>query len=120
MYYVARTKKVLLVPDYIKSQILAPKIKQCSVLVVYITEKIKGNKWVEWETKYAEQNGIRVVGVYAHGEKNCDIPDYLDQSADVIKSWVGNEIINGINGCNESTKPDGSPYGNREIPRYDC
>src|SRR2546427_6290129 len=36
-------------PDYIKSQILAPRIQWASTLLVYITPKTKDSDYVNWE-----------------------------------------------------------------------
>ena len=106
--------------EYIKSQILAPQIRQCSTLVVYLTENTKHSIWVKWEVEYAEKIGKRVVAVYAYGQKDCEIPDYIDESADAIVGWSGKDIIDAINGENQSTKPDGSGYGIRQIEHHDC
>ena len=39
--------------DYIKSQILAPRIQQCSTVVVYISPETKDSDYVNWEIEYA-------------------------------------------------------------------
>ena len=54
--------------DYIKSQILAPRIKQSSTLVVYISPETKDSQWVDWEVEYAQKQDKRIVGVWAYGE----------------------------------------------------
>ena len=46
---------------YIKDQILAPRIKQCSVMLAYISPATKTSEWVNWEIEYAHKQGIRVV-----------------------------------------------------------
>lgn len=38
--------------DYIKSQILAPRIKQSSTVVVYISPETKDSKYVNWEIEF--------------------------------------------------------------------
>ena len=50
--------------DYIKYQILAPRIRWSSVLVVYISPDTKHSWWVDWEIEYAHSQGKRVVGVW--------------------------------------------------------
>lgn len=64
--------------DYIKSQILAPRIRQSSTLVVYISPETKDSKYVNWEIEYAQKEDKRIVGVWAHGENGCEIPKALD------------------------------------------
>src|SRR5260370_33646715 len=74
-------------PDYIKSQILAPQIRWASTLLVHITPKTKDSEWVNWEIEYAEKLGKRIIGVYAHGENDCDIPEAFEKYADDMPGW---------------------------------
>ena len=41
--------------DYIKYQILAPRIDACSTMVVYITPDTRSSQWVDWEIEYAHK-----------------------------------------------------------------
>ncbi len=82
--------------DYIKYQILAPRIKQCSVLMVYITPQTKDSYWVNWEIEYAQKLGIRIVGVWAHGHQGCNIPESLDNFADAIVGWNSDCLVKAI------------------------
>ena len=34
--------------EYIKREILGPRIRQCSCLVVYVSEKTRHSDWVNW------------------------------------------------------------------------
>nr|VFJ54387.1 MAG: MTH538 TIR-like domain (DUF1863) [Candidatus Kentron sp. FW] len=107
--------------DYIKYQILAPRIQQSGTLVVYISPETKDSKWVNWEIEYAQKQDTRIVGVWAHGEKGCEIPKALDDYADAIVGWAGNRIIEAINGkINSWENPDGTPGLSRNIRRYSC
>ena len=63
--------------DYIKSEILAPRIQQSSTLVVYISPESKNSDYVNWEIEYAQSKEKRIVGVWADGEKGCELPDAL-------------------------------------------
>ena len=38
------------------------------------------------------------MGVWAHGEAGCEVPDALDKFADVVVGWIGNRIVDAING----------------------
>ncbi len=107
--------------EYIKSEILGPKIKQCSTMVVYITPDTKNSDWVNWEIEYAQKNDIRIVGVWAEGDKDCEIPEALDNYADAIVGWTGNSIIDAINGKIDGwTNPDGTDCSDRDIKRIRC
>lgn len=107
--------------DYIKSQILAPRIRQSSTLVVYISPDTKDSKYVDWEIEYAQKENKRIVGVWAHGENGCKVPKALDDYHDAIVGWIGNRIIDAINGkINGKENPDGTKSGLRNINRHKC
>ena len=105
--------------DYIKYDILAPRIKWASVLVVYISPETKDSDWVNWEIEYAAKEGKRIVGVWARGEKDCEQPEALKEHADAVAGWNGESIINAINGTSdESYTQDGAEPSYRSIPRH--
>jgi hypothetical protein len=107
--------------DYIKSGILAPQIKWASTLLVYITPGTKNSDWVNWEIEYAHKEGKRIVGVWANGDKDCELPDALKNYADAVVGWTGSSIIDAINGTNDNwVNQDGSPIGTRPITRHRC
>ena len=107
--------------NYIKYQILAPRIKWASVLAVYVSPDTKHSWWVDWEIEYAHKQGKRVVGVWAHGAKECELPKALDDYADAVVGWNGESIIDAINGKSDRWyKQDGSERGYRNIKRYSC
>jgi hypothetical protein len=108
-------------PNYIKSAILAPRIQWASVMIVYISPKTCESPWVEWEIEYAQKCDKRIVGVWAHGENNCKIPDALDTYADAVVGWNGDRIIDAITGkINDWQTQTGEPRPPREINRYSC
>jgi hypothetical protein len=108
-------------PDYIKSEVLAPQIKWAGTLIVYITPKTKGSDWVDWEIEYAQKQGKRIVGVWANGYSDCDVPDSLKDYADAVVSWNGAQIVDAINGKdNNWHNPDGTVSDPRPIKRYSC
>lgn len=107
--------------NYIKSEILAPRIRQSSTLAVYISPETKESPWVNWEVEYAHKNDKRIVGVWANGESGCDIPDALEKYADAIVGWTGDRIIDAINGEIDGWEnPDGTTRTLRNIERYSC
>ncbi len=108
-------------PDYIKSQILAPQIRWASTFLVYITPKTKDSEWVNWEIEYAEKCGKRIVGIYAHGANECDVPEALEKYADDVRGWQSDGIIDAILGkTNEWHKPTGELRPPRPIKRFGC
>lgn len=107
--------------EYIKSQILAPRIQQCSILVVYITPDTKDSEYVNWEIEYAQSKDKRIVGVWAQGENGCDVPDALNKYADAVVGWTGDNIIDAIVGkMDRWESPDGAQCQPRQIKRYSC
>ena len=107
--------------QYIKSEILAPRIRQAGCLVVYVSERTRRSEWVEWEIDYARKQGKRIVGVWARGERDCELPPALDRHADAVVGWNGESIIDAINGKSRAWyNQDGSMHGYRMIPRYSC
>ena len=107
--------------DYIKSKILAPRIQQCSAIVVYVSPETKDSDYVNWEIEYAHSKDKRIVGVWAHGEDGCELPEKLTTYADAVVGWTGNRIIDAIKGeINSWENPDGSQPSPREIKRFSC
>lgn len=107
--------------DYIKSQILAPRIQQSSTLVVYISPETNDSRWVDWEIEYAQQKDKRIIGVWALGEAGCEIPEALKKYADAVVGWTGNSIIGAINGeIDDWENPDGTKCEPHDIDRFSC
>lgn len=108
-------------PDYIKSKVLAPQIQWASTLLVYITPKTKDSEWVNWEIEYAEKKEKRIVGVYARGANECDVPEALEKYADDVQGWQSDGIVDAILGkTNEWHLPSGELRPPRPIKRYNC
>ena len=107
-------------PAYIKAQILAPLISWAGVFICYVSPQTKDSEWVNWEIEYAAKQGKRIVGVWAHGENECDLPDALKEYADAMAGWNGDAIIDAINGDDEWEKPDGAPCPAVPLRRHPC
>ena len=107
--------------EYIKTQILAPRINWASVLMVYISPETKNSKWVDWEIEYAHKQGKRIVGVWERGQRDCELPEALDRYADAVVGWNGESINDAINGKSEQWyNKDGSEKDRRAIKRFSC
>lgn len=106
---------------YIKSEILAPRIRQCSTLLVYVSPDTKDSSYVNWEIEYAAKQGKTIVGVWAFGEAECEVPTALTEYADAVVGWRGNQIIDAIRGKTHGWEgPDGRQRPRRPIARYSC
>ena len=110
--------------EYIKREILKPRIEWASTLVVLITHDTADSWWVNWEIQYAVQLGKRVVGVFAQGATDADFPEELGKCGDAaIVGWQGNRVVDAINGDiaewddPQSGKPRDPEW---RIQRYKC
>lgn len=107
--------------NYIKNQILAPRIVKCSVLVVYVSPDTKNSAYVNWEINYAQKLGKRIVGVWENGENGCELPEALEEYRDAMAGWHGNSIVDAILGDDTiQQNSDGTPCGQRNIIRHPC
>ena len=110
--------------QYIKHGILAPRIDWASTLVVLITDDTAYSDYVNWEIKYAVEHGKRVVGVFARGATDANIPEELGKCGDAaIVSWRGDRVVDAING--DISEWDDPTTGNPRNPewvinRYRC
>ena len=107
--------------EYIKNEILAPGIRWASTLIVYVTPETKDSEWVNWEIEYAQKLGKRIVGIWAHGANESNLPKALDSYADAVVGWNAERIIDAITGRRrEWITSGGEPRPDRQIPRYRC
>ena len=107
-------------PNYIKTQILAPAINWAGVFICYVSPQTKNSDWVNWEIEYAAKQGKRIVGIWEHGEKECDLPSALEEHADALVGWNGTAIVDAINGKDQWETPDGGPCAVVSLKRHPC
>ncbi len=107
-------------PDYIKHQILAPRIDWAGTVVVLISPETKESEYVRWEIEYAAKTNTRIVGVYTRGSADCDKPEGLEDYADSIVNWNGDAIVAAIRGEDIFRDPDGAARSPRHIARHNC
>ena len=110
--------------EYIKREILKPRIEWASTLIVLITHDTAYSWWVNWEVKYAVQLGKRVIGVFAQGATDADIPEELGKCGDAaVVGWQGARVVDAING--DIAQWDNPQIGEPRSPewrirRYKC
>jgi hypothetical protein len=108
-------------PDYIKNEILAPRIRWASTMVVLISTGTKDHDWVTWEIEYAAKLGKRIVGVWEHGAAEADVPLALELYADAVVGWQADRINGAINGTvNNWETSQGQVRDPRLIAHYSC
>lgn len=107
--------------NYIKTEILAPRIKWAGTMIVLVSGDTHKSTYVDWEAEYAQKTDTRVVGVWTQGAKEVDLPKSLDQYADAMVGWNADAIVDAVNGkINNWTGSDGEVHDRREIPHYSC
>lgn len=107
--------------EYIKNDILKPRIAWAKTMVVLISPETRNSEWVNWEIECAQELGKRIVGVWTHGAAECDVPDALNDFADAVVGWNGERIEGAI--CGDINDWQASSGGEREpqtIVRYSC
>lgn len=107
-------------PHYIKTQILAPAINWAGVFICYVSPKTRDSEWVNWEIEYAAKQGKRIVGIWEHGDKDCQLPRALEEHADAMVGWNGSAIIDAIEGKDHWERPDGSASAFVQLKRHPC
>jgi hypothetical protein len=108
-------------PDYIKSQILAPRIQWAGAIIVLISPDTHTSEWVDWEIEYAAKEGKRIVGVFVRAAQDSDVPKNLDLYADAVVGWSGPSVIDALEGrINDWVTSDGKVRTPRPIRRYQC
>lgn len=85
--------------DYIWQQYLRPHLDWASTIVVLITHETAKSPWVDREIKYAAEHGKTVVGVFAQGATDAELPEALQKCGEAaIVGWNGPRIVDAING----------------------
>jgi hypothetical protein len=106
---------------HIKSNILAPRIRWASTMIVLISPDTHTSKWVEWEIDCAAKEGKRIIGVWGHGCQDSNIPANLDRYADAVVGWQAERVMDAITGRIDNWFTcDGSQRAPRTIVRYSC
>jgi hypothetical protein len=107
-------------PEYIKREILAPGIQWAGTLVVLVTPETCQSEWVNWEVEYAHRLGKRIVGVWDHGEAECDVPENLEKYGHALVGWHAESIMDAILGEDCWQTAAGDQRSKRELARYSC
>lgn len=107
-------------PDYIKTDILAPKIRWAGTMIVLITPDTKNHDWVDWEIEYANKRDKQIIGVWAYGSAGCELPESLDKYADAVVGWNKDRIIRALEGERLFDNPDGTARGPQPLKRHPC
>lgn len=107
--------------DYIRQEILGPRIEQADQLVVLVSPGMRDSEHVEWEIEYANKLDKRIVGVWAQNGSEDDLPDALKDFADAVVGWQAKRIYEAIDGeINNWETSQGQLRETQEINRHNC
>jgi len=111
-----------LIKEETLKRLLRMKISWASVVVVLIGKETHIRPWVNWEIEQAQKLNKRIVGVYAQGAKESEIPPALEKYATSIKGWNSESIMAAIDGtANSFENPDGTPRAvAHDRDSFDC
>ena len=91
--------------DYIRQEILKPALDHAGTVLILISKGMRESVHVNWEIDYAKRHDKNVVGVFAPGASDDDIPDAFQVLGDSLIAgepptvgWRGDQIIDAING----------------------
>jgi hypothetical protein len=91
------------------------------VVVVLIGHETHSREWVNWEIEQAHKQGKRIVGVWAHGAQEADLPESLTKYGDAVVGWQVDRIVDAIDGKIDNwQRPDGQECPPRKIARIAC
>ena len=103
-------------------RLLRMKISWAGAVVVLIGKNTHTRRWVNWEIEQAHKQGKHIVGVFARGATDADIPPSLTKYGCERVAWNADSIIAAIEGTDAPfQEPDGSPSPvSASTPRSVC
>jgi len=81
--------------DYIKRGI-RERIRQCSVVIVYVSDKTADSKWVDWEVQEAMAMGKGVVAMYKGDKPPSRLPKVISDNEISVVPWNQKELTEAI------------------------
>jgi hypothetical protein len=81
--------------EYIKRG-LRERIRQCSVLIVYVTDKTVDSEWVDWEVREAITLGKGVIAMYKGDKPPAQLPKVIIDNKVSIVPWNQKELAKAI------------------------
>ena len=81
--------------DYIKRGI-RERIRQCSVTIVYITDKTADSKWVDWEIRESIAMGKGVVAMHKGDSPPMQLPKAITDNNIPVVPWNQKELAKAI------------------------
>lgn len=99
------------VPEAVLKRLLRMKMSWASTVIVLIGKETHQRPWVDWEIRKANELGKRIVGVFARGGTEADIPPAFERYGDALVNWNSDSVIDAIEGTGDAVfeKSGGTP-----------
>lgn len=108
----ARLERGLVSKETIR-RLLRMKISWAGTMIVLIGRNTHTRDWVNWEIEQANSQGKRIVGVYARGASEADLPASFEEYGDALVGWNSDRIMDAIDGTDS---PFETPHGGPRAP----
>jgi hypothetical protein len=92
--------------DAVIARYLRMQVKWSGTFICLVGEETHTRKWVNEEIKMAHEQGKRIIGVYAHGHMDAQLPDALKMYANNMFGW------NSIDKIGEAIEGEPLPFEN--------
>lgn len=98
------------VPEVVLKRLLRMKMSWASTVIVLIGKDTHQRPWVDWEIRKANEMGKRIVGVFARGGTEADVPPSFERYGDALVNWNSDSVIGAIEGTSGAVfeKPGGA------------
>ena len=110
--------------NYIKEQLLKPKINWAGQMIVLIGKQTHKRDFVNWEIEQAHKEGKPILGIYVHGGKTEDykLPENFERYGSALTGWDTNNIVKALEGdFHDFTNPENiSRPSSTFFKRGDC
>lgn len=98
------------VKDETIRRLLRMRISWAGSVIVLIGKNTHSRQWVNWEIEQANKQGKRIIGVYARGGTEADIPPSFEEYGSKLVAWNADSIIDAIEGTDSPFQSsDGAP-----------
>ena len=87
--------------EYIKRGI-RERIRQCSVTIIYLTDKTADSKWVDWEIRESIAMGKGVIAMHKGDTPPKRLPNAITNNRIQIVPWNQNQLAKAIQKKSES------------------
>ena len=110
-----------LVKDAVIRRLLKMKMAWSGTVIVLVGKDTHSRPWVNWEIEQAAKMGKRIVGVWAQGAQESELPENLIKYRDAMVGWNSENIIDAIDGTDNTSKlPCGDEFPMQQIGRATC